>query len=149
MSFTDRLWAVLRRIGGEKPAGPTPPTSPIEAADVAGALSEADLSVLSTLGRCTACRACDVAFDGYAVAARPVFRGPSELVLAYARSFGDYGAAKGYLESLRRGDLEALTEVCPVRIPFVALSDLVSRRVEALAPDDKAGTEPRAPHDPG
>jgi hypothetical protein len=123
--------------GGPSDGGPT------------GELTDADLATLGALRRCTACRACDVAFDGYASAARPVFRGPSELVLDYAQNLPDHAASKRYLESLCRGDLQALERVCPVGIPFVALSDLLSRRVAALAPEEKPEPDSRTPHDPG
>jgi hypothetical protein len=145
VSFTGRIRAVLRRLRGSEPVA-----APIDVRHDAGdGLSEADLAVLATLGRCTACRACDVAFDGYAAAARPVFRGPSELVVGYVRSASEHAAARGYLESLQRGDLEALSRICPVQISFVALADLVGRRVDALSPNDPAPPESRAPHDPG
>jgi hypothetical protein len=115
----------------------------------AAELDDADIATLAAVARCTACGACDVSFDGYADAARPVFRGPSQLVLAYARRLDDHGAAKRYIESLRRGSLEELSRICPVRVPFIALADLVERRAHALEPDELAHEDVRTRHDPG
>jgi hypothetical protein len=144
LSLVDRLKAALLRLVGREASEPE------RAAPPETSLQPGDLAVLRSVRRCTACRACDVAFDGYAEAARPIFRGPSELVSTYARRVEDHGAAKRYLESLRRGDLEELERICPVRIPFVALADLVERRAHALEPDEAAPDEaPRPRHDPG
>ncbi len=151
MSLFDRVKDALWRIARGRGADSEAPKGESEGSSGPGAaLEAADLTVLASVRRCTVCRACDVAFSGYPEAARPVFRGPSELVTTYARRAPDHDAAKDYLKSLRRGDLEELERICPARIPFVALADLVERRAQALAPDD-APPEPtaRPRHDPG
>jgi len=149
LSLADRLRALLRRISGVKdPEAPEKATGSDEGSGDGG-LEEADLATLGSLSRCTACRACDVAFDAYDETARPVFHGPSELVTSYAWAIDDHGAAKRYVESLRRGNLEELERICPVAIPFVALADLVEKRGQALEPDERSAEDSRPRHDPG
>jgi hypothetical protein len=164
LSFKDQIRSLLGRLAGPEEAEEAEKAKDVEeSAQPSGAsrtgpsspsttqaeLDDADLATLAAVARCTACRACDVAFDAYPRAARPIFRGPSQLVLSYARRLEDHGAAKRYLESLRRGTLVELSRVCPVGVPFVALADLIERRAHALEPDGLASEDAQTRHDPG
>lgn len=92
-----------------------------------GVLSTAPEEVAAQDGaaRCFACGACDVAAleRGAFGALGP--HGPMGFVVGVSRQAGvDLGATDGATPPL----LEALTEACPVGVPFAALTDLVRRR---------------------
>ena len=84
-----------------------------------------EIAVQDGAQRCFACGACDVAAlerDEFG-ALGPL--GPMAFVVGVSRQAGiDLAVAAEAAPSL----LRALTEACPVRVPFVALVDLVRRR---------------------
>lgn len=85
----------------------------------------AEVPVQEGAARCFACGACDVA-----ALERGAFRalgpqGPMGFVVGVSRQAGvDLGISDEASPAL----LDALSEACPVRVPFVALVDLVRRR---------------------
>lgn len=102
------------------------------AADHLRALTTEDREQLPSFSGCIACGMCDAVFDAYERTARGDFRGPSDLPLAYTRNLPDYDALPTFISHLRKGDLEALERVCPVRIPFRRLALFVERRASDL-----------------
>jgi hypothetical protein len=85
----------------------------------------AEVGVQEQAQRCFACGACDVVAleRGEFGALGP--GGPMGFVVGVTRQAGlDLGAAADVTPAL----LGALTEACPVQVPFVALVDLVRRR---------------------
>ena len=85
----------------------------------------AEVAVQDGAQRCFACGACDVSAleRGEFGALGP--GGPMAFVVGVSRQAGiDLGVAGAAPPAL----LQALTEACPVRVPFVALVDLVRRR---------------------
>ena len=84
-----------------------------------------DVAVQDGAQRCFACGACDVAAleRGEYGALGPL--GPMGFVVGVSRQAGiDLGVASDASPAL----LQALTEACPVRVPFVGLAGLVRRR---------------------
>lgn len=84
-----------------------------------------EVAVQAGAQRCFACGACDVeALErGEFVALGP--QGPMGFVVGVSRQAGiDLGVARDVSPAL----LQALTDACPVQVPFVALVDLVRRR---------------------
>ncbi len=90
-----------------------------------------DTAVLDGASRCYACGRCDVAavtleaFD----ALDP--RGPMAFVLGVSRHSGHHDCAE-IRPDATLALLEALTDACPVRVPFVPITALVRRRHDAL-----------------
>jgi hypothetical protein len=97
-----------------------------------------EVAVQEGAQRCFACGACDVAAlerDEFA-ALGPL--GPMAFVVGVSRQAGvDLPVSADAPDAL----LSALTEACPVRVPFVALVDLVRRR-RAEAPRSALATSP-------
>lgn len=84
-----------------------------------------EVAVQDGAQRCFACGACDVAAleRGEFGALGPL--GPMAFVVGVSRQAGiDLGVA----DELPSALLQALTEACPVRVPFVPLVELVRRR---------------------
>ncbi|MFW5920575.1 MAG: hypothetical protein ACOCUS_01955 [Polyangiales bacterium] len=96
-------------------------------------VSREDRESLHALSRCIACGMCDARFEAWGEVDRSEFRGPSDLPLSSTRSLPDYDALARYLTELRKGDLERLERVCPVRVPFRRLADFAERRAAALS----------------
>jgi succinate dehydrogenase/fumarate reductase-like Fe-S protein len=102
-------------------------------------VSEEERQALGALSRCIACGMCDLYFTAWDGVSESRFSGPSALPLSYTRSLPDYDAMDGYLQQLRRGDLQRLEQVCPVDVPFRALADFAeSRGRQARRADDPA-----------
>ena len=95
-------------------------------------VSAEDREALLALSGCIACGMCDARFSAWSDVDRGALRGPSDLPLSYTRSLPDYDALARYLSELRKGDLERLERVCPVRVPFRRLADFAERRAAAL-----------------
>lgn len=87
--------------------------------------------VLAGASRCVACTRCDAEalVRGCYEALGP--QGPMGFVLGVSRHSGEHDLAE-LDASVSKEDLSALTESCPVRVPFVPLVALVRRRAAAL-----------------
>ena len=99
--------------------------------------------VVAGASRCIACSRCDAealvrgCFDALGA------QGPMGFVLGVARHSGEHDQAELDPRHTRE-DLEALTEACPVRVPFVPLVALVERRARALQKVRGEGLQARA-----
>jgi hypothetical protein len=101
-----------------------------------GVLSTAapEVAVHDAAQRCFACGACDAAALERGAFGALGREGPMAFVVGVSRQAGVELAAS---DAATPALLAALTEACPVRVPFVALVDLVRRRrreVECFAP---------------
>jgi succinate dehydrogenase/fumarate reductase-like Fe-S protein len=110
------------------------------AADRLQALTAEESDALASFSRCTACGMCDATFTAYDRASRTEFRGPSDLPLAYTRNLPDLDAARAFVSHLEKGDLEALEQVCPARVPFRRLVRFV-REKSVVAADAMPAAE--------
>lgn len=128
------LRSFFRREGEDAGASPTPVPRTVQQTAVRDA------------GTCTACGLCDLHFDAYPSVAHAEFRGPMTFVLGFARRTGIEGLGAQARE-LMKGDLEALEQICPVRIPFPALAAALA---DEAGPDTSPDTvRPKPRHDPG
>lgn len=95
-------------------------------------VSKEDRQALHALSGCIACGMCDARFGAWGSVSRGKLRAVSDLPLSYTRSLPDFDALGPTLVELRRGDLERLEQVCPVRVPFRQLAELAERRADAI-----------------
>jgi hypothetical protein len=91
-----------------------------------------DPDVLAGASRCIACGRCDTEARLRDTFTALGARGPMAFVLGVSRHSGKHDAAE-ISAAATPEQLEALTGVCPVEVPFVRLVALVRRRQQTLA----------------
>ncbi|MEI8256875.1 MAG: hypothetical protein WCJ30_14475 [Deltaproteobacteria bacterium] len=90
-----------------------------------------DTAVLDGASRCYACGQCDVAAVTLEAFDALDSHGPMAFVLGVSRHSGHHDCAEIKPEATAEL-LEALTDACPVRVPFAPIAALVRRRHDAL-----------------
>ena len=86
-----------------------------------------DRVTLQGASRCIACGSCDIAALQQRAHRALGPHGPMAFVLGVSRHSGEHDAAE-ITDAATPALLMELTRVCPVAVPFVALTDLVRRR---------------------
>lgn len=100
------------------------------AADRLPNVTKEERDFLSTASGCIACGLCNVG-EGIAMAAsKGEYAGPMDLALASSRNMPDFDAAVRSTEHVSEERLRAIEEICPGRVPLVALTRFIKKKAE-------------------
>lgn len=100
-------------------------------ADGLSSVTERERQLLQSFGGCIACGLCDRGETQSHVAANGGYSGLMSVVLAASRSMPDYAAALRSVAHLDRERLIAKEQICPTRVPIVAIVEFVQAKAAA------------------